>query len=155
MAVLAFGLVASGCSRSTEAPPAATSATKAATSASPAAQAPAGGADLAALVPTPANTVTNKGPESIADNGVHFYFKVDGAPKEVMEAFKTDLEGKGWEVKTVSSSGHTGGGETLTGIRGDAYGIFEGGGYETTTYIDVCTWPAKPANPTCDHRSGR
>jgi hypothetical protein len=27
--------------------------------------------------------------------------------------------------------------------------VFDGGGYQSNTYIDVCTWPTKPANPNC------
>lgn len=152
VAALALGLVASGCSRTAEAPPAATSASPTATSASPAAQAPAAGADLAALVPVPADTATKKGPDPIADNGIHQYFEVKGAPEATMTAFKTALEGKGWTVTTVESSARgDGGGATYTGTLGDAFGVFKGGGYESTTYIDVCAWPAKPANPSCDH----
>ena len=149
-AALTVGLVASGCARSTEAPSAPSSTTSAA-------QASTGVVDLKSLVPTPANTTTNKGPDSIADNGIHQYFEVNGAPTDVMNAFKTALEGKGWEVTTIVSSGggQGGGGATYTGTRGDAYGVFDGGGYKTTTYIDVCTWPTKPANPNCQRGSGR
>ena len=41
------------------------------------------------------------------------------------------------------------GGATYTGTHGDAYGVFDGGGYQNTTYLDVCAWPSKPANPNC------
>lgn len=152
-AALILGLAVSGCARSTDAPPAATSAPPA-SSASPAGQAPSGADDLAALVPAPANTTTTKGPDPIADNGVHRYFEVNGAPTEVMNDFKTSLQGKGWELTPVSSrSGgeRDGGGTTFIGTLGEAYGVFEGGGYQSTTYIDVCTWPQKPANPDCQH----
>lgn len=153
-AVLALGLLTSGCARTAEAPPAASSATTAATGASPTAQAAAGG-DLMSLVPTPANTTTTKGPDAIQDNGIHRYFEVNGAPGDVMGTFKTALEGKGWQVSTLSSSsGGDGGGATMTGTRGDAYGVFDGGGYKSTTYIDVCLWPTKPANPDCRRDGG-
>ena len=143
-------MAASGCAKPAEAPPTATSA-------SPAAQAPAGGGtDLAALVPIPANTKTTKGPDPLSENGVHQYFEVAGAPGEVMNAFKTALEGKGWAITAVTSHGgdHSGGGATFTGTLGEAYGVFDGGGYTTTTYIDVCTWPKKPADPECARGSG-
>ena len=150
-AALILGLAASGCARTTEAPPAATSAPPA-TSASAAGPAPSGADDLAAMVPTPANTALAKGPDPIADNGVHRYFEVNGAPNEVMSAFKIALQGKGWELTPVSSrdgDDRDGGGATFIGTLGEAYGVFEGGGYQSTTYIDVCTWPQKPTNPDC------
>lgn len=149
--VMSVGLLASGCSRAAEAPTA-PPATK------PAAQAPSGGGDLKSLVPAPANTTTSKGPNSIADNGIHQYFQVDGVPNEVMSAFKTALEGKGWEMSTIVSSGggeEGGGGATYVGTNGDAYGVFDGGGFKTTTYIDVCTWPTKPADPNCQRGKDR
>lgn len=145
---LSVGLIVSGCSKTVEAP-------RAESSSSAAVEAFAGGVDLKSLVPTPANTKTSKGPDSIADNGIHQYFEVDGAPTEVMNAFKEALESNGWQVSTVSSSGGAGGGgATYTGTHGDAYGVFDGGGYQSNTYIDVCTWPSKPAKSHCQ-RGGR
>lgn len=92
------------------------------------------------------------GPDPLADSGVHQKFKVNGVPTEVMGTYKTALEGKGWQVSTVtSSSDGDGGGATLTGTRGDVYGVFDGGGYQSTTYIEVCLWPTKPTNPNCRH----
>ena len=41
------------------------------------------------------------------------------------------------------------GGATHTGTNSDAYGVFDGGGYETTTYVNARTWPTLPANPNC------
>jgi hypothetical protein len=151
-AAISVGLIISGCSR-TEAPTASTASSPPTQS-----QAQSGGVDLKALVPTPAGTAKSKGPDAIADNGIHQYFQVDGGPNEVMNAFKAALEGKGWEVSTIVSSGGGpggGGGATYTGTHGDAYGVFDGGGYQNSTYIDVCTWPAKPANPNCQRGTGR
>jgi hypothetical protein len=87
----------------------------------------------------------------IPDNGIHMHFQVNGSPNDVMNAYKTALEGKGWSVTTIvtSGGGGGGGGATYTGTNGDAYGVFDGGGFNTTTYIDVCTWPSKPSNPNC------
>jgi hypothetical protein len=153
---LAVGLVASACSGSsesgskttTEAPTSATSSSSAAaTTTSGTATAAAGGADLQSLLPTPPNSQQTKGPDNIADNGIHMYYQVNGSPSDVMNAYKTALEGKGWQVTTVVTSG---GGGTYTGTNGNAYGVFDGGGYNATTYVDVCTWPTKPANPTCN-----
>lgn len=105
---------------------------------------------LPALVPTPANSQPAVGPDTIADNGIHLHFQVDGAPSDVMAAYRAALEAKGWAVTTiVTSGGAGGGGATYTGINGNAYGVFDGGGFNTTTYVDVCAWPAKPANPNC------
>lgn len=149
-AALSVGVMVSGCAKTAEAP-------SASTNSSSAAQKPATAVDLKSLVPTPANTTTSKGPDSIADNGIHQYFQVSGAPSEVMNAFKAALEGKGWEVSTIVSSGggEGGGGATYTGTNGEAYGVFDGGGYKTNTYIDVCTWPSKPANPNCQRGKDR
>lgn len=155
VAALVVGLVTAGCSRTAESPPAATSA-PAEASVSSAAQTPSGGGDLLGLVPTPANTTSMKGPDPIADNGIHRYFKIDGKPTEVMSAFKTALEDKGWKVSTISSSDDAdGGGATLAGTNGDVYGVFDGGGPMNTTYLEACTWPKKPANPSCRHGSDR
>lgn len=105
---------------------------------------------LPGLVPTPANSAVTKGPDSIGDNGIHLNFKVDGSPGDVMNAFKAALKDKGWTVTTiVSSTGDGGGGATYTGTNGAAYGVFDGGGFNTTTFINVCAWPAKPAEPNC------
>jgi len=145
---LALSLIGSGCAKTAEAPVADTR--------SPAEQTAPESIDLKALVPTPANAAVTKGPDGIADGGTHLYFEVNGAPNDVMAAFKSALEGKGWAVTTMVSSGNGGGGggATYTGTHGDAYGVFDGGGYQTTTYIDVCTWPAKPVTPNCN-RGGR
>jgi hypothetical protein len=163
---MAVGLVASACSGSsdsgtkttTEAATSATSSSAAATT-TPNATTPSpgtataapGGAGLQSLLPTPPNSQQTKGPDNIADNGIHIYYQVNGSPTDVMNAYKTALEGKGWQLTTVVTSGGAGGGgATYTGTNGDAYGVFDGGGYNTTTYVDVCTWPTKPANPTCN-----
>ena len=49
----------------------------------------------------------------------------------------------------ITSGGSGGGGATYTGTHGEAYGVFDGGGFNTTTYLDVCAWPTKPAEPNC------
>ena len=110
----------------------------------------ANAAELPSLIPTPANNQLTKGPDNIPDNGIHLHYQVNGAPTDVMNAFKAALEGKGWALTTiVTSSGGGGGGATYTGAHGDAFGVFDGGGFNTSTYIDVCAWPSKPANPNC------
>lgn len=159
-AALAIGLIASACGSS----PSSGSTTSAATSAASnttaaatttaqatAATTPSDSAQLPSLIPTPANSQTTKGPDNIPDNGIHMHFQVNGSPNDVMDAYKTALEGKGWSVTTIvtSGGGGGGGGATYTGTNGDAYGVFDGGGFNTTTYIDVCTWPSKPSNPNC------
>ncbi|OBC15349.1 hypothetical protein A5784_02715 [Mycobacterium sp. 852013-50091_SCH5140682] len=142
---VAVGLTASACNGSTE---------SAAQTTTPAA-APAA-VDLPSLIPAPADTQQTKGPNQIADNGIHMFYQVNGAPNDVLNAYKSALESKGWQVTTIvtSAGGSSGGGATYTGTHGDAYGVFDGGGYNTSTFIDVCTWPAKPANPNCS-RSDR
>ena len=160
--VVAAGLVASGCSTTKETSSTTTTETSAATTTTAAGTTTAAAttraapttakpADVKSLVPTPANTAETKGPDAIANDGVHLHFQVNGAPKEVMDAFKIDLEGKGWDVTTIvtSDNGGGGGGATYTGTNGAAYGVFDGGGYDNKTYLDVCTWPTKPADPNC------
>jgi hypothetical protein len=164
---MVVGLVASACSgssdsgsqKTTEATTSATASTTAAVTTSPnttttsqaTATAAPGGSGLQSLVPTPSNSQQTKGPENIADNGIHMYYQVNGSPSDVMNAYKTALEGKGWQVTTVvTSGGEGGGGATYTGTNGDAYGVFDGGGYNANTFVDVCAWPTKPANPTCN-----
>jgi hypothetical protein len=111
----------------------------------------ANSAQLPSLIPTPANSQLSKGPDNIADNGIHMHYQVNGAPTDVMNAFKSALEGKGWALTTIVTSGGAGGGggATYTGTHGGAFGVFDGGGFNTTTYIDVCAWPSKPADPNC------
>ena len=150
VAAAVIGLVA-GCSSGSDSG-AKGSASSAATSTSAAAA--ASPAQLQALVPTPAGTVQTYGPDTIANNGIHLNFKVTGSPTDVVKAYKAVLEDKGWTVTTiVSSSGGSGGGggATYTGTHGDNYGVFDGGGFGTETYLNVCTWPAKPAEPNCSH----
>ena len=115
----------------------------------------ANGGQLPSLIPTPANNQQTKGPDNIDNNGIHMHYQVNGAPTDVMNAFKSALEGKGWALSTiVSSAGAGGGGATYTGTNGAAFGVFDGGGFNTTTYIDVCAWPSKPANPNCSRGDG-
>jgi len=102
--------------------------------------------DLQSLVPTPANTQRTDGPNTISDGGINEHFLVGGAPGDVMNAYKSALEGQGWSV-TVEHSGR--GGATFTGTNGAAYGVFTGGGYGTTTDIQACAWPTRPALAHC------
>ncbi|ODR20353.1 hypothetical protein [Mycolicibacterium porcinum] len=142
---LAIGLAATACGPVTEKAEATTTTAPAATT-----TAAGGGEALASLLPTPADVQQTKGPDDIADGGIHLHYQVNGSPNDVMTAYKNALQGKGWALTTIiSSSGGGGGGATYTGTHGDAYGVFDGGGYANTTYIDVCTWAAKPANPNC------
>ena len=144
VAAAAIGLVA-GCSSGSDS--STKSSTSSAASASP--------AQLQALVPTPGGAAQAWGPDTIADNGIHLSFKVTGSPTDVVAAYKTALEGKGWAVTTiVSSDGGPGGGggATYTGTHGDSYGVFDGGGMGTETYLNVCAWPAKPAQPNCSRK---
>lgn len=142
---VAVGLTAAACSNSDSATTA-TSSSASATSGTP-----VDSAQLPSLIPTPAGSQTTKGPDGIPDNGIHLHFQVNGAPNDVLSAYKAALESKGWAVNTIvtSGGGGGGGGATYTGTNGSAYGVFDGGGFNTTTFLDVCTWPAKPANPNC------
>src|ERR1700754_1994828 len=135
-AAMAVGLAASACSSSnsgtttsTAATNATSSASQAATTPSPSPASPGASSSLQSLIPTPANTQPTDGPDSIADNGIHLHFFVNGSPKDVLAAYKTALEGKDWTVTVLSSgSGGDGGGATYTATQGDTYGVFSGGG---------------------------
>jgi hypothetical protein len=145
----AIGLAGTACSSSDSAPK------TTAASSSAAASSTVDSATLPTLVPAPAGTQTTKGPDSIADNGIHLRFQVGGAPTDVMNAYKAALGTKGWAVTTVvTSGGGGGGGATYTGTNGAAYGVFDGGGYQDKTWVDVCAWPAKPADPNCVRGDG-
>jgi hypothetical protein len=110
--------------------------------------------DLQSLVPTPANTQRTDGPTSIRESGINEHFLVNGAPGDVMDSYKSALQGLGWNLTVANSSGgHGGGGATFTGTNGSAYGVFTGGGYGTTTDIQACAWPTKPSNTHCGQRN--
>lgn len=135
-AAMAIGLVASGCNSSTNSATTSTS--------------QASAAQLQSLIPTPADTQRTDGPDSIPNSGIHLHFLVNGASADVMNAYKTTLEGKGWAVTVVSSGGWQGtGGATYTATQGDTYGVFSGGGNASTADVSACAWPSKPANPNC------
>lgn len=111
---------------------------------------PPSGSDLQALIGTPQNSQRTDGPDSIHDSGIHMHFLVNGAPVEVMDAYKAALESKGWTLTVENSGGHGGGGgATYTGTNGTSYGVFTGGGYGNTTDVNSCAWPSKPANTNC------
>ncbi len=161
-ALMATALLATACGNSTDSGSTSTVTVTGATSASapsspPSAPAGAGtppatpstaaaGADLPSLLPAPANNQRADGPDPVGENGIHKHFLVNGAPTDVMNAYKDMLEGAGWSL-TVQNSGS--GGATYTGTNGDAYGVFTGGGYGGSTDVDACAWPTKPTNTNC------
>ncbi|GAB7146611.1 hypothetical protein [Mycobacterium riyadhense] len=113
------------------------------------------GAQLQSLIPTPAKSQRTDGPDPI-DNGIHLHFVVNGSPSEVMAAYKTALEGKGWSVTVKDShGGGGGGGATYTGNNAGAYGVFTGGGYGSVTDIDACAWSSQSSSTDCGRHSGR
>ena len=96
-AAVAVGLIGSACSGSnsgTEATSSRYGRTAVATTISQPATATTANEELPSLIPTPANAQQTRGPDPIADNGIHMYFQVDGAPSDVMNAYKTALEAK-------------------------------------------------------------
>jgi hypothetical protein len=161
MAVLAMAVLASACSSSPNSSTASgtnSTSTGAATVSSQRTVTTTTGANskLQALIPTPANTQRTDGPDPLQDDGIHTHFLVNGSPNDAMGAYKTTLEGQGWAL-TVESSGGSGGGggATYTGTNGNAFGVFTGGGYGSTTDIDACAWPAKHSSDKCGHGTGR
>jgi hypothetical protein len=135
-ATMAIGLIAPACHSSPNSTTKTTS--------------PVTAAQLQSLIPTPANTQRTDGPAAIPDNGIHLHFVVNGSSTDVLDAYKTALEAKGWMITVVSSGGWAGaGGATYTGTQGDTYGVFSGGGSARTADVSACAWPSKPANPNC------
>lgn len=156
-AAIAIGLAAAGCSSSPNSSTATntTASTTATASVSQATTTASTGGDLKSLIPTPANATRTDGPDSIHDNGIHLHFLVNGPPRDVMSVYKAALEGMQWSVSVQSAGGSGGGGgATITGINGNAYGVFSGGGYGGTTDVDACAWPSQPTNTDCG-RGGR
>ena len=164
-AAMAIGLVASACSSSPNSSTTTTGATTSTTSKTieattttsqgTATTTTSGSTHLQSLIPAPANNQRTDGPDPIQDNGIHTHFLVNGSPTQVMDAYKTALEGKGWALTVENSgAGGGGGGATYTGTNGDAYGVFTGGGFGSTTDVDACAWPSKPSNPNCGHGNG-
>jgi hypothetical protein len=152
VAAVAVGLAASACGSSKTTEATTSAATPAATTTETGTTAGGGGTALQSLVPTPANSKQTYGPDPIAGNGIHLKFVVDSSPADVMKAYRAALQSQGWDVTTIVSSaggGNGGGGATYTGTHGDAYGVFDGGGFGATTYVNVCAWPSKPADPNC------
>ncbi len=158
---ISTGLVAAACSSSSQSKTATSSPTTAretssATSSPATTAAPAtttgGTADLQSLIVAPANTQRTDGPDPVQENGIHEHFLVNGSPVQVMDSYKTGLEGKGWSLTVQNSGGGGGGGgATYTGTNGSAYGVFTGGGYGDTTDVNACAWPSKPSNTDCGH----
>ncbi len=83
---------------------------------------------LPSLIPVPAGTERTDGPDTISDNGIHLHYVVNGAPADVVSAYKGALQGQGWNVTTIVTSG---------------------GGFGATTYVNVCVWPSQPVEPNC------
>jgi hypothetical protein len=153
-AAIAIGLVAAGCGGSPNSSTAtSTTASQTITASVSQATTTAGaGTDLKSLIPTPVNTTRTDGPDSLHDNGIHLHFLVNGAPTDLMSAYKTAIQGRSWSLIVDSpSGGGGGGGATYTASNGNAFGVFTGGGYGGTTDIDACAWPSRPANTDCGH----
>ena len=162
-AAMAVGLIAAGCSSSSDSrtatetktvtvSPAETATIDATTSTEQPAPttAASAGTDLQSLIPTPVDTQRTDGPKSVQESGVQMHFAVNGAPEATMDSYKTDLEAKGWSVTVRTAGGGSGGGgAAYTGTNNDAYGVFSGGGYGSTTDIEACVWPTKPSNTDC------
>jgi hypothetical protein len=149
-AVAAIVLVAAACGSS---PNSGTTSSTSATVSKTVTTTTSGNAGLRSLIPVPPNTQRTDGPDSIQENGIHLHFLVNGSPTDVMGAYKSAVQGKSWSLMVDSSTGgEGGGGATYTASNGDAFGVFTGGGYGSTTDIDACAWPSKPADTSCGHR---
>lgn len=110
----------------------------------------AAGTDLRSLIPTPSKTNRTDGPDPVHDNGIHLHFLVRGSPTDVMSAYKTALLGMKWTLIVDSSRGGAGGGgATYTASNGNAFGVFTGGGFGSTTDVDACAWPSELVKKDC------
>ncbi|OSC24600.1 hypothetical protein B8W69_20850 [Mycobacterium vulneris] len=108
---------------------------------------------LRSLIPTPATTNRTDGPDPIHDGGIRSHFFVNGPPADVMTAYKAALLSMNWTLIVDSAgNGPGGGGATYTARNGNAFGVFTGGGFGSTTDIDACAWPSAPADKDCARR---
>lgn len=151
-AILTAGLLASACSGASEpvaAPSESSTAGTTSAAAAPTSSASANG-ELESLIPTPASSARVDGPDPIQENGIQKHFLVTAPPLDAMDAYKMQLEGEGWTLTAGDSGGGNGGGGAYySGTKGEAFGVFTGGGYENTTDIRSCVWASKPADPSC------
>lgn len=104
---------------------------------------------LRSLIPTPATTNRTDGPDPIHDGGIRSHFFVNGSSTDVMSAYKTALLSMNWTLIVDSAGGGPGGGgATYTARNGNAFGVFTGGGFGSTTDIDACACRQRPPTRT-------
>lgn len=107
--------------------------------------------DLMAGLPTPPNSQSLGGPKSIHANGEMARFRATGNSSTVLDAYSKSLSGGGWTLVGGSGGGSSwGGGGGIRATNGDKYLVVSAGGPEGTTYVEVCVWPEKPNNTSCD-----
>ena len=88
---------------------------------------------------------------AIAEGGTHWYYSFAGADyTTIVRHCTTALTSAGWTVTGTGSggSGQYGGGGG-TAVKGSTYAVFGVGSSGTTSYLDVCVWPTKPASTDC------
>ena len=93
-ALMATGLLAVACGNSSTSTSTSTVTVTGATSGSPTSTTAT--VDLPSLLPVPAGNQRADGPDPVGENGIHKHFLVNGAPTDVMNAYKAVLEGAGW-----------------------------------------------------------
>lgn len=107
--------------------------------------------DLMADLPTPPNSQSLGGPKSIHANGEMSRFKSSGDASSVLDAYSKSLSGSGWTVVGGGSGGSSwGGGGGIRATNGDKYLVVSAGGPAGTTFMEVCVWPQKPHDTSCD-----
>jgi len=101
------------------------------------------------LIPTPANTQRTDSPASVGNTSIHLHFLVNGRQATFWARTRPRSRVRaGWWPSRVQVAGRTGG-ATYTATRGNTYGVFSGGGSDSTTDVNARTWPSKPSNRNC------
>jgi hypothetical protein len=117
------------------------------TSAAPAPTTTAAAANPVAPAPSGA---TQERQDAISEGGQHTYYVTSEAPAQVVAAYQATLQAAGWTVEGSGGGGYGEyGGGGLTASQGASYLVMNAGGGDGQTHIDICSWPARPAEDGC------
>jgi hypothetical protein len=110
--------------------------------------------DLMADLPAPPNSQSLGSPKPIHGNGEMARFRSSGGASTVLDAYSKSLSGGGWTVVGGGGGGSSwGGGGGLRATNGVIYLVVSAGGPAGTTFMEVCVWPQKPHNTSCDENN--
>jgi hypothetical protein len=110
--------------------------------------------DLMSGLPTPPDSKPLGETKSIHDNGMAASYTSSATPSAVLDAYKKNLPASGWTVEGSGGGGSSwGGGGGLSAANGAKYLYVNAGGPSGKTYVNVCVWPTKPHNTSCDENN--